>query len=185
MKSPDSSSAKGAGMEFAKVDAGPWYREPWPWLLMAGPVAVVVAGIATIWIAVASSDGLVVDDYYKQGMAINQTIQRDTLAAQRGYRATAMVAGEGRSVTVELAAAAGAPLPDMLRLLIVHPTRAGMDGVVLLRQVRAGIYDGVIPALTDGRRILVLEDVQSAWRLTADAAFPVRDRIVLESANRQ
>lgn len=170
-------------MEFAKVDTGPWYREPWPWLLMAGPAAVVIAGFATIWIAVVSSDGLVVDDYYKQGMAINQTIQRDTLAMQRGYRATAVMAGEGRSITVQLEAAAGVPLPDTMRLLIVHPTRAGMDGVALLRQGRPGIYEGIVPALADGRRIVVLEDAQSAWRLTADAVFPVRDRIILEPTN--
>ena len=25
----------------------PWYREPWPWLLMSGPAAVLVAGAAT------------------------------------------------------------------------------------------------------------------------------------------
>ena len=25
----------------------PWYREPWPWMLMAGPLAVVLAGIVT------------------------------------------------------------------------------------------------------------------------------------------
>ena len=44
----------------------PWYREPWPWLLMAGPATVLVAGAATTWIAFASADGLVAEDYYKQ-----------------------------------------------------------------------------------------------------------------------
>ncbi len=172
-------------MEIAKVDAGPWYREPWPWLLMAGPATVVVAGFATLWIAIVSSDGLVVDDYYKQGMAINQTIQRDKLAVQRGYRAIAMMTGEGRSVTMQLEAAAGVSLPNTLRLLIVHPTRAGMDRSVLLRKGKSGIYDGIVPALADGHRILVLEDAQSAWRLTADAVFPVHDRIILKPANLQ
>ena len=45
--------------------ANPWYREPWPWILMAGPATVVVAGIVTAWIAVANQDPLVVDNYYK------------------------------------------------------------------------------------------------------------------------
>ena len=52
----------------------PWYRDPWPWILMAGPAAVVVAGAITLWIAFASADGLVAGDYYKQGLAINQVI---------------------------------------------------------------------------------------------------------------
>ncbi len=170
-------------MKYAGDDVVPWHREPWPWLLMAGPVAVVVAGFATIWIAVVSSDGLVVDDYYKQGMAINQALQRDALAAQRGYRATVMMAGAGRSVTVQLAAAKGELVPDLLHLRIVHPTRAGMDSVVLLRQGRSGSYEGIVPTLVDGRRILVLEDAQSAWRLTAATAFPMLDPIVLQPEN--
>ena len=39
----------------------PWYREPWPWILMAGPAIVVVAGIATAVIAIRTSDPLVAD----------------------------------------------------------------------------------------------------------------------------
>ena len=37
----------------------PWYREPWPWLLMAGPAIVVVAGVTTAVIAFRGADGLV------------------------------------------------------------------------------------------------------------------------------
>ena len=59
----------------------PWYREPWPWILMAGPVAAVVAGAITLWIAVTHQDALVADDYYKQGLAINRTLDRQTAAA--------------------------------------------------------------------------------------------------------
>ena len=34
-----------------RVHAPPWYREPWPWILMAGPAAVVIAGLFTAWLA--------------------------------------------------------------------------------------------------------------------------------------
>jgi hypothetical protein len=54
--------------------AKPWYREPWPWLLMAGPAAVIVAGGITTWIAFATFDGLVVEDYYRRGLNINATL---------------------------------------------------------------------------------------------------------------
>ena len=52
-----------------------WYREPWPWLLMMGPAIVIVAGFYTLWLAIQSNDGLVADDYYKRGLAINQTLR--------------------------------------------------------------------------------------------------------------
>ena len=172
-------------MNVSKIDSGPWYREPWPWLLMAGPAAVVVAGFATLWIAVATSDGLVVDDYYKKGMAINQAIQRDVLAAQRGYHATALVAPDGRTITVELSATVKDAEPPTLRVLIVHPTRDGLDKMVLLRRGASGVYNGVVPAVTGGRRILVLEDMESTWRLTGETAFPAVAPIVLTPADRR
>ena len=55
----------------------PWYREPWPWLIMLGPAVVIVAGVITTVIAFKTSDGLVADDYYKQGLAMNKTLARD------------------------------------------------------------------------------------------------------------
>ena len=54
---------------------------------MAGPAVVIVAGVITLWLAVRSSDGLVTDDYYKQGLAVNQVLERDHRAAALGLRA--------------------------------------------------------------------------------------------------
>ena len=58
----------------------PWYREPWPWFLILLPMSAVVASMITIWLAVKSADGLVEDDYYKQGIGINKILDRDQAA---------------------------------------------------------------------------------------------------------
>jgi hypothetical protein len=47
---------------------------------MAGPAAVIVAGGVTIWLAVASADGLVATDYYQRGLAINRDEKREPQA---------------------------------------------------------------------------------------------------------
>lgn len=52
----------------------PWWRFGHVWLLLAGPVAVIVAGVITTVIAVRSADPLVAEDYYRQGMEINKTL---------------------------------------------------------------------------------------------------------------
>lgn len=39
----------------------PWYRHRWPWILMAGPAAVVVASIVSAILAAATADPLVTD----------------------------------------------------------------------------------------------------------------------------
>lgn len=62
---------------------------------MAGPAVVVVAGFITLWLAISSDDGLVSDDYYKQGLTVNQRLQRDHLAGDLGLHADVMKSGLG------------------------------------------------------------------------------------------
>lgn len=149
----------------------PWYREPWPWLLMAGPALVVVASMITLWLAVESDDGLVADDYYKRGLAINQTLARDHTAVVRGYRArlTWSAAASGR-VRVTLTGA-GAP-PAALQLRITHPTRAGMDQLVRLAAVGSGAYEAAVVAPRAGRWLVTLGDESRNWRLTGEWRVP-------------
>lgn len=53
-------------------DAGPWWKEPWPWLLMAGPAIVIVACIATIALAVMHDDPPVSGPIVKRGLVVEQ-----------------------------------------------------------------------------------------------------------------
>ena len=61
-------------------DARPWYRQLWPWLVMAPPFASVCAGIAMIWMAIATNDGLVTPDYSRQGIEINKRLSAEQAA---------------------------------------------------------------------------------------------------------
>jgi uncharacterized protein len=154
------------------VRAQPWYREPWPWILMAGPAAAVVAGLITAWLAISSEDGLVMDDYYKQGLAINQTLSRSEAAERLGMEAQLYLA-DGR-VRVLLGAKAGR---GALTLHLVHPTRAGMDQSVNLAGVEPGLYEGRLRPLRPGRWHVVLE--QMDWRLAGDWTLPAAGVLTL------
>jgi len=139
----------------------PWYREPWPWLLMAGPAVVVVAGLFTAWLAVVHEDGLVADDYYKQGLGINKVLKREKEAVSLEVHARVLF-GDNR-VRVFLRGAA----PTELNLQLVHPTRAGLDRTSRLSSAGSGWYEGVID--THGARWhVVLEDAAGNWRLNGD-----------------
>ncbi|HZX29861.1 MAG TPA: FixH family protein [Rhodocyclaceae bacterium] len=154
-------------MRLQSSDNRPWYKEPWPWILMTGPLVVVVAGFVTAWLAVRSNDGLVADDYYKQGLAINQQLQRDQKAGDLGLEANVMRAGT--QMRVMLAAGAGqAKWPERLVLRITHPTRAGMDHTVNLAAEGPGMFSGKLETEISGRRHVVLEDPSGQWRLQGD-----------------
>ncbi len=49
-----------------------WWREPMMWLVVGGPLTVVVAGFATLAIAISVPDPVVADDYYRRGLEINK-----------------------------------------------------------------------------------------------------------------
>ena len=146
----------------------PWYRHRWPWFLMAGPAIVVVAGVITLWLAVRSNDGLVADDYYKQGLAINQTTARDQQATRLGLQAELMIGGSGREIRVMLRSQTAELLPDSLLLRVMHPTRSGVDQTLVLRRQGAGIYAAQLEQPLAGRWRVSLEDGPRAWRLTGE-----------------
>jgi len=142
----------------------PWFREPWPWLLMSGPAAVLVAGAVTTWIAFASADGLVAEDYYKQGLAINKRLAREETARRLGI--SALVAVEKDLFRVRLSGAA----PEALFVHFAHATRAGHDQRLRLAPAGAGIYEAALPPLAAGRWRIVIEDPRGTWRITKESS---------------
>ena len=141
----------------------PWYREPWPWILLGPPAAAVIAGIVTAWLAIVSFDGLVADDYYKRGLAINQDLRRERVAAERGIGAAVCVR-EGM-LRVEMS---GTAAPDALFVRLVHTTRAGDDQRLRLALTAPGVYEAPVGTLPPGRWRAVVEDPQGEWRIVKE-----------------
>ncbi len=53
----------------------PWWKYGFVWLVIAGPAVVVVAGFYTLWLAVRAPDPVLSEDYYRQGIEINKTLE--------------------------------------------------------------------------------------------------------------
>ena len=158
----------------------PWYREPWPWILAAGPFIVVVAGIYTAWLAVTSNDGLVTDDYYRKGLAANQTIARSEQAAKIGLAAGVRVTADTLSVRLR-ASDKDFVLPPTLAVTISHPTRAGLDQSRVL--VRDGeVYSGEVRLPAAGHWLVLLEDERKIWRLMGNMVLPANGETLIGSS---
>jgi len=160
----------------------PWYREPWPWLLMVAPAAAVIGGLITAWLAITHADPLVADNYYKEGLAINQVLDREREAQRAGYRAQVLFSDDGTQVRVHLAG--GTRLPASLHLRLVHPTRAQHDAEVVLTSTQAGWYEGSTRLQPAPRWTLQLEDEQRDWRLSGEWRPAEGADAVLESRTR-
>jgi uncharacterized protein len=147
-------------------DKAHWYREPWPWILISGPAVVVVASFVTLYLAATGADPLVVDNYYKEGLAINRMLERDRAALEQDYRAVVMISPARTRARIQLTGRGA--LPDELRLRFVHPTKAGKDLEVTVRQTQLGWYEAAIELVAAARWDVQLEDPGEHWRLTGD-----------------
>ena len=150
-------------------DFKPWFREFWPWFVIAIPVVSVVVGISMIIIASRYGDALVVDNYYKSGLAINQTLEQQKNAAKLNIHADASFdpdAGEIRITVYNLGD------QEPLRLSIVHATKPGMDLFLTLQHDTGNVYRVKTSDLQRGRWYLMLEPDNKNWRIDATVTIP-------------
>lgn len=75
--------------------AEPWWKFPYVWMVIAGPAIVVVAGFATLWLAIRTPDPVISADYYRQGIEINKTLaDKKLMPAQTGRNHAATPSGD-------------------------------------------------------------------------------------------
>ncbi|MDH5392817.1 MAG: FixH family protein [Gammaproteobacteria bacterium] len=138
----------------------PWYKQWMVWMVITPPLTAVIAGIITINIAINSDDGLVVDDYYKQGLGINQTLQRDQLARDLELAATAYF--EPGQLKVRFQKQIKEPV---LRLRLIHPTQSQRDIDLVLETFAANAYQSKLDAKISGSWNILLEPEDKSWRI--------------------
>jgi uncharacterized protein len=142
----------------------PRYAPRWPWLLMMGPAAVVVAGAFTTYLAVTRPDALVVGDYYKQGQAINQDLRRDRAASVMHLALHMRFDPQAGRIEGNLASF-GRPQTTPFKLMLAHPTLPERDLTLEARPDAAGHFVVVLPALERTHWQVVAEGSRHDWRL--------------------
>lgn len=60
---------------------GPWWKFGHMWLVVGGPLVVVVASFITLYLAITRPDPVVSEDYYQQGIHINQKLDGQAAAS--------------------------------------------------------------------------------------------------------
>lgn len=147
-------------------DHTPWYLQFWPWFLIALPASVVIAAFATLYIANRHADDLVVDEYYKDGLAINRQLERKQRAEQQGISATVYIDGGSAVVTIT-----GAVEASSLDLRFSHPLEADRDFSTSVENFGSGIYRGNLSTPVAPRWHWVLEGGgKDGWRLDGTLA---------------
>lgn len=158
----------------------PWYAHRWPWLLMLGPMLVVLAGSYTIWLAFSRQDAMVADDYYKQGKAINRDLRRDRAAANLGMKATMRFAPASGRLLGTVANLHGAQ-HGSVRLHLIHSTQPEKDLHLRVPLNGKGEFSAALPMLEKARWQVMMEDDAREWRLSGIWPWPQNQAVLLQS----
>lgn len=157
----------------------PWYRQFWPWFIIALPFTAVVASIATLIIAARDPDGLVVDDYYKQGLAINQTLERDRQAQALGL--SGLVRVDGARLVMTLSGLPANADGQDFELRLIHPTRPHLDRSIALARDGVNQWSAVLDSIAPGRWHVQLESPRGNWRIAGRLALPEQQQALLQA----
>lgn len=166
------------------INNKPWYQQFWPWFLILLPASVVVAGFSTLYIALKNPHSMVNDQYYREGLAINQSLEQDRRAAELGLSAKLsfgdgyvdiVLAGRGD----QLSDYSSQDFPAQLILLMLHPGSQTLDQRLQLEHLKAGHYRIELSSTYQYSYYLRLMPKDKSWRLNGKINFQSSDAAAL------
>lgn len=165
----------------------PWYQQFWPWFLIVLPGSVVVACFYTAYVAVINPLSMVQDDYYKEGLAINQNLAAQKYASTLGLQATITVQTPLQLHLQLTASAAGYERFSNEHLVLSwsHPVDQSKDLLLPLTRLTDNRYQSALLdeqqwslLIQEKRWYIRLQDGNNRWSLRAEAdlnsAVPIR-----------
>ncbi len=146
------------------VDAPPrdhWYLAGvWP-LVFFIPLATVVAGLSTVWIANYRPDPLVDGGDRPDIAAAHAAPAADEAARRLAVHGDLSV--RDRSLTMTLSATG--TLPRQLRVVLAHPQRETHDQVVIAERAPDGSYQASLDTLDTAAWYVAVTPTDGRWRV--------------------
>ena len=157
-----------------------WYKQFWPWFLIALPMSAVIASMITINIAFTDRDGLVKDDYYKEGKAINRDISRKKNAENLGVTANTRFDLQKGDITATLNDASIGNV-DKLVISLIHPTRSDNDMNIVLQKSADTTYTGKIEhKVNPGNWWVRISPENDSWYIQGRLFLPNENQLELK-----
>ncbi|CAH0533491.1 hypothetical protein VST7929_01361 [Vibrio stylophorae] len=152
----------------------PWYRQFWPWVLIALPLSVVCASFFTLWLFQNNPVAMVVDDYYKKGKAINQDLSKRERALNLAIEARFWQEGTQGVLTLQ----SKHRLPaDAINIQLVHRTLDQQDVSFLMNKNGLQQYRIDLPEDIKGPWSIILKAHDDSWMIRHPLTFPIETPI--------
>jgi hypothetical protein len=167
-----------------REDTQPWYRQFWPWFIIALPASAVVAGLTTVWISLQTTDSLVVQSDDGMQIVAARRLNAEQLAAELNLAALLDINIDTGALLVAMRSGDLEAVPAALDLEFSHPAFANRDQHIALISAppdAAGnpVWSGHFVSVPDGRWYVTLKS-KDDWRLSGE--WQGESRITLRPA---
>ena len=156
----------------------PWYKEPWPFILISITGLGVVAGSTLAVIGFSNPPEIVSGEFG----ALAKFVVEDTgrVEQARSLGLSGQLGVEGEDIVLALSARDPASLPDQLMVQFQHPATSAGDSLALLIHEGDGGYRGRYSEAPHARAHVLVTDLAQSWslagRLDAGATIAVEPR---------
>lgn len=148
----------------------PWYKQFWPWFIIAIPTSSVIVGVVMIVLALQDQGGLVREDWYKEGMAINQRLDKQNRAKSAGIQAFFSYSADDNIVSLRVENV-DTDKESTLVLDLVHPTLKQRDMSVQLYLTPQKTYFAKLEQIPNGLYYAQLRSDAGEWEIDSQLNF--------------
>lgn len=152
----------------------PWYKQFWPWFIIAVPALSMVLSITMMTLAINTTDSMVNDDYYKEGKGINLQLSKIQEARAQNIKTQLSITPNNVSVTFISGVPQGG---EAIELEFFHATLIDRDFKVLLTKDGNGVYRAQINNDIVGKWKLSLHPYNQQWKIVKNISFPINQSV--------
>lgn len=161
------------------LEIKPWYREFWAWYIATPLIVVVVVSLSFVTVAVKKADNTVIDNYYKEGRMINQSIAQDQRALNWGVSVDLQWQPTSETMVLQFHSEV-LPAPAKLILWLDHPFDETQDVELVAPHLGEGRFEVAWPRRQHNWYLTLVPDGalsrnDAPWRLKGDIHTNVTD----------
>ena len=156
----------------------PWYKEPWPFILISITGLGVVAGSTLAYIGLSNPPEIVRGEFGSLAKFITEDDSR--IQEARALGLVGRLGLDGETILLSLSASDLSSLPEQLMVQFQHPASSAGDSVAMLVHHGGGEYRGPYTEPPHARAHVRVTDLTQNWslagRLDADNTIAVEPR---------
>lgn len=155
----------------------PWYKQFWPWFLILLPITSMVLSFNMLRLAIQTEDSLVIDDYYKEGKAINVNLHKIEQARQLGIETNIQFSDDEVVMNI-----VNGNIEDgsALTLDFYHSTQSYKDFSVVLLKDASGAFRANVEQAIAGKWQISLHPHDESWKIQQVVILPQKNAVLFK-----